>query len=113
MQYTYKIISTNPEARHMEVEFSAEGYPTVLVGTRLPLKGESLDDILRLYAPIQYWNEQISEVTVPEVGSSGSIKEAEIITPTTNPVVVDSGLSSAIIEAAVQRALLLKDPSIV
>lgn len=113
MQYTYKIISTNPEARHMEVEFSSEGYPTVLVGTRLPLKGETLDDMLRLYAPIQYWNEQASEVSVPEVGSSGSITEQTITAPTTSPAVADSGLSAAIIEAAVQRALLMKDPSVV
>lgn len=84
IEYTYEIISVNEQARNMEVVYTAPGYPTMHIGARLPYEGETLEAIIRMYAPVRFWEESTKTVVVPEVGVSGSL--APLPTPT--PVAV-------------------------
>lgn len=71
--YTYKIISVDQAARCMEVVYTAEGKPTMHIGARLPYEGESLEAIVRMYAPVRYWEELTLAMQPVEVGAEGSI----------------------------------------
>jgi len=71
--YTYEIIAVNEAARCMEVVYSAEGHQTMHIGARLPFEGESLDDVIKMFAPVALWVEQATPVSVPSVGASGSV----------------------------------------
>lgn len=76
IQYNYKIISVNEAARCMEIIYSSEGRKTMHIGARLPYDGEVLEDVIRMYAPTQYWAEQELTVVPPEIGLSGDISYA-------------------------------------
>lgn len=74
--YTYKIISVDEAARCMEVVYSAEGHQTMHIGARLPFKGEALEDVIQMFAPVAYWRDQKLTVVVPAIGVSGVLAEA-------------------------------------
>lgn len=76
--YTYTIISVNNEARCMEVVYESPGKTKQHIGVRLPYEGESLDNIIKIYAPIRYWEEQELAVYFPTVGSTGEITETSV-----------------------------------
>jgi hypothetical protein len=84
IEYTYEITSVNEQARCMEIVYNAAGYPTMHIGARLPYEGETLEAIIRMYAPVRYWEESTKTVVVPEVGVSGSL--APLPTPAPAPV---------------------------
>lgn len=69
--YTYEIISVDADARCMEVVYSAEGHKTMHIGARLPYEGESLDAVIRNFAPVNYWLEQQIPVVTPVIGTTG------------------------------------------
>jgi hypothetical protein len=71
--YTYQIINVNEAARCMEVVYSAEGHQTMHIGARLPFEGESLEKVIDMYAPVNYWIEQKRPVVVPQIGAFGLI----------------------------------------
>ena len=73
IEYTYEIISVDEAARCMEVVYSSEGRETMHIGARLPFVGEDLEQIIRMYAPIAYWEERERAVQVPQVGASGTV----------------------------------------
>lgn len=73
IEYKYKIINVNEEARCMEIIYEATDRETMHIGARLPYVGEELESIVIMYAPIQYWLEKELSVQVPEVGISGVI----------------------------------------
>ena len=77
INYTYEIINVNVEARCMEIVYSADGYPTQHVSTRIPYEGESLETVVRTMSPVTYWNELQRNIVPPSVGYSGEIKEAD------------------------------------
>ena len=74
--YTYQIIKVDEAARCMEVVYSSEGRQTIHVGARLPYEGESLDDVIKAFAPVPFWREQEMPVVAPPVGLSGTVVEA-------------------------------------
>jgi hypothetical protein len=76
IQYTYQVISVDQAARCMEIVYSSEGRQTMHIGARLPYEGEVLEDIVKMYAPVNYWTEQELPVVVPQVGVSGVISTA-------------------------------------
>ena len=80
--YSYKIIAVNKEARCMEVIYTAEGYQTMHIGTRLPFENESLEDVIAIFSPVAYWRENSLNVTVPDVGTNGSITTPSTLAPT-------------------------------
>lgn len=71
--YTYEIIAVDEAARCMEVVYSSEGHQTMHIGARLPFEGESLDDVIKMFAPVALWVEQATPVSLPTVGASGSV----------------------------------------
>ncbi len=92
--YTYEIIKVDQEARAMEVVYSAEGHQTMHIGARLPFEGESLEDVIKAFAPVPLWLELSRPVQVPTVGVQGTVAPApapELNEPATsmNAIVVD------------------------
>ena len=77
INYTYEIILVDELARCMEVVYSAEGYPSQHIGTRLPFEGEQVETVVRMYAPVQMWLEMAKTVIAPPVGQSGAILAAD------------------------------------
>ena len=73
IKYTYEIIRVDKEARNMEIVYSAEGHQTMHIGARLPYEGESLEAIVEMYSPVNYWFEQAATVVEPLVGTKGTI----------------------------------------
>ena len=72
--YSYEIISVNEEARCMEIVYTAEGHKTLHIGARLPYEGETLEQVIRMYEPVRYWEEQQMPVVVPQVGTTGTLE---------------------------------------
>jgi hypothetical protein len=82
--YKYQIINVNEQARCMEVVYSSEGRQTMHIGARLPYEGEQLEDVIKMFAPVQLWIESEKLVVPPEVGLSGQIvlvPEEQILQP--------------------------------
>lgn len=52
IRYGYEVTAVHEAARCMEVVYSAEGRQPILIGTRLPYEGESLEQVVQLYAPV-------------------------------------------------------------
>lgn len=77
INYTYKIIAVDEAARCMEIVYTASGHQLMHISARLPYKDESVEAVIRMYAPIAYWLEQIRPVLVPVVGESGVINAAD------------------------------------
>lgn len=74
--YSFKIVKVDKPSKVMEIEYSAPGHQTVIIGARLPYLGESLDSIVAMYAPIRYWEEQDLEVEDIVQGIYGYIEPA-------------------------------------
>jgi hypothetical protein len=72
--YSFEIISVNEQARCMEIVYTAEGHQTMHIGARLPYEGETLEQIVRMYEPVRYWEEQQLAVVVPQVGTTGTLE---------------------------------------
>jgi hypothetical protein len=73
IQYTYEVVKVDEAARCMEVVYTADGHQTMHIGARLPFEGESLESVVRQFAPLAYWEEQQLPVVVPVVGTSGTL----------------------------------------
>lgn len=77
INYTYKIINVDQNARCMEIVYSANGHETLHIGARLPFEGETVEQIVRMYSPISYWVEKTLPVVIPDVGNGGAINAAD------------------------------------
>lgn len=73
IEYKYKVVAVNQAARCMEVVYSSEGRQTMHIGARLPYEGELLEDVIKMYAPVQMWLDMEAKVVAPEVGASGTV----------------------------------------
>jgi hypothetical protein len=71
--YSYEVIAVNEQARCMEIVYTADGRQTMHIGARLPYEGETLEQIVRMYEPVRYWEEQQLAVVVPQVGVTGTL----------------------------------------
>ncbi len=77
MNYTYTISNVDVQARCMEIVYESEGRTAQRIGARLPYEGESVEDIVKMYAPMAYWREQETPVVAVEVGVSGTVSESQ------------------------------------
>jgi hypothetical protein len=77
INYNYEIINVDEAARCMEVVYTADGHETQHIGARLPYEGEQVEQVIRMYAPIAYWQEKMRVVVPPAVGVSGAIPAAD------------------------------------
>lgn len=87
MNYTFEIILVDELARCMEVVYKSENRQTMHVGARLPFEGESLENIIKMYAPVPYWREKELSVVVPQVGMTGSLSVEDSIKPPIEEVI--------------------------
>lgn len=72
--YNYEIVAVDEDAGVMEIVYTAEGHPTQHIGARLPAEGELLEDVIKMYSPVNFWIEMsIKRQSVP-VGLSGTIE---------------------------------------
>lgn len=71
--YNYEVVAVDQAAKCMEVKYTALGYPTQHIGCRLPYPGESLEDVIDIYSPVRFWQEQAMEAQTVAVGASGTI----------------------------------------
>lgn len=69
IEYDYEIVSRDPQARVMEIRYTAPGRVPMNISARLPYAGESLESVIQMYSPVAYWLEQEAEVVVPELVS--------------------------------------------
>lgn len=76
ISYTYKIQKVDATSKVMEIEYSADGYATLLIGARLPLLSETLEQVVQSYAPIGTWVQEKAEVQVPAEGRVGTISSS-------------------------------------
>lgn len=82
IEYTYEIVAVDALAKCMEVVYRSNSRQTMHIGTRLPYEGETIETIIKMYSPINYWLEQDLAVVVPEIGTSGTIvPEVVVNTP--------------------------------
>lgn len=84
IQYTYEIINVDPAAKAMEIVYTSEGRQTMHIGARMPYVGETLEAIVKMYAPVAYWREQETAVADVEVGTTGAV----------TPTAADNSLSA-------------------
>jgi hypothetical protein len=85
MEYSYKIIRSSVANNVMEVEFSAANHDTLVIGMPLPVEGQDYLEIIRAYAPVQYWvrSKQVT-VDVP-VGEIGTLRDVPVVPLTSVP----------------------------
>ena len=93
--YNYEIISVDEAARCMEVIYSAEGHQTMHISARLPFEGESLEDVIKAFAPVPLWTELATPVVAPQVGTTGTVTPLQ-------PVVEDAQPQPEIVISPVQ-----------
>ena len=79
--YTYTVILVDEAARCMEIVYEAAGYQTMHISARLPYESETLEEIVRMYAPVPSWEAAVRIVIVPSVGATGVITPPVIPTP--------------------------------
>lgn len=70
MDYTFEVVRADENG--MEVAYHSPGLPSINVGTRLPLVGEDIKNVIREYAPLWMWQPKPA-VSVPDVGTTGEI----------------------------------------
>lgn len=73
IEYAYEIVSVNEAARCMEVVYTSEGHQTMHISARLPFEGEQLEAVIKMFAPVALWIELAAPVTVPQVGTRGTV----------------------------------------
>lgn len=78
MQVTYTVKRVDIEAKCMDVEFSADGYESVIVGVRLPFTDENLDGVILSFVPTGVWFPRSQEVMHVDEGYS---KQTDVYSP--------------------------------
>lgn len=73
ISYTYQITRVDPTAKAMEIIYSSQGRQTMHIGGRMPYLGETLDQVVRMYAPLAFWDEQAREIITVVSGASGTV----------------------------------------
>ena len=64
IKYTYEITNVDIKSNTMQVLYQAEGYNTVSITMHLPYESESIEDTIKFYEPINYWNEKYMNETL-------------------------------------------------
>jgi hypothetical protein len=74
INYSFEVIEVNKPAKCMLIKYTADGYSEHLVGTRIPFAGESVQSVVREYAPLPLWIQEKAEFADIDVGISGTIE---------------------------------------
>ena len=73
MKVAYRVVRLDAEASCLDVEFSTEGQPPIVVGVRWPLADESVDDVIKSYLPINHWFPRTNEQATVAENHSGEV----------------------------------------
>lgn len=101
--YTYEVVLVDEAARCMEIVYTSDGRQAMHIGARLPFQGESVEDVVKLYAPLAYWDEQERAVIQVQTGLTGSVAP----TPASSIPTVPATVSRFQAKAALLQAGLL------
>lgn len=72
--YNFEILSVNTETQSMEVQFTSNEGAPILVGTRIPLISENLNDVMLSYVPqVPYTQGLTFELMPVTVGQTGTV----------------------------------------
>lgn len=74
--YTYEVVSVDAAARCMEIMYAADGHQTMHIGARLPYEGETLEEVVQMFAPVPLWLDLAKPVVVVPVGARGTVDTA-------------------------------------
>ena len=74
MEYTYEVLEIDSSNRSMLVIYRSNGCSDITVGVRTPFINETLETVIRMYAPIPAWQDETKEYSVPVVGDTGSLQ---------------------------------------
>lgn len=102
--FTYTVTGKSADNNCLEVEYSAEGYPTILVGTPIPLQGTDLTEFFRSYAPIGQWATIGLQPIEIEVGLSGTV--APVVNVSATAAALGSSTATTTIDSSTVDALL-------
>lgn len=96
--YTYKIINVDISARCMEIVYSANGHQIQHIGARLPFQGEKLEDVVRQYAPIAYWEAQSRPVEHVDLGATGTLEAivAAVVLASAAPLILPQPMQTGV-----------------
>ena len=101
------------QAKCMDILYTSDNRPDMLMGARLPWSDESVMSIIEMYAPLANWAEQERTVLVPEVGFKGIVEP--MVQPTHNPqnaaMWQQIELEQKIAKALVKFGVLQEDPT--
>lgn len=98
MDFSYRVLAVYPEADMMDVEYSSPGRQPMVVSTRIPFEGESLDDVARMFSPVNYWVQKELKRVPPPVGAAGAF-----VTPPEPPMTLDRAKALKLQELAAWR----------
>ena len=115
IKYSFEIMRVDAQAKCMDILYTANNKPDMLIGVRLPWSDESVLSIVEMYSPIANWVEQERTVLVPEVGLRG------VVEPVVQPVQNQQNLAmwqqieleQKIAKALVKFGVLQEDPTAV
>jgi len=62
VSYLYTVLNVNEESRTMEVKYDSAEFGSINIFTRIPYEGENLEDVIRMYSPINFWLEKTKTV---------------------------------------------------
>ena len=71
--YTYNILNVDEANRCMEVVYTSSGLPDMHIGVRIPFTDEALEDVIKIFAPIRYWQDYNKQLQTVNAGSNGTI----------------------------------------
>lgn len=71
--YNYEIVAVDEGAGVMEIVYTADGHPTQRIGGRLPAEDELLEDVIKMYSPVNFWIELSKARQSVPVGTAGTI----------------------------------------
>lgn len=78
ISYTYEVKSVNEESNYMEVEYTADGFDPITVGTQIPTDQDDINYFIDAFAPYGVWMAATVVKTPPPIGTKGSLSQAEL-----------------------------------
>jgi hypothetical protein len=71
--YTYEVINVDADSGVMEVVYDSVGNPVQHISMPLPKEGEDLEDTIKEYSPVAFWEDLKIARSEVLVGQSGTI----------------------------------------
>jgi hypothetical protein len=78
ISYTYEVKSVNEESNYMEVEYTADGFDPITVGTQIPTDQDDVNYFIDAFAPYGVWLASTVVKKPLPVGTKGSISQSDL-----------------------------------